>query len=92
MKATKKAKRNLIIIFSACILIALIMICIIIWQTVEVGKLNTEINRIGAENSKQESLIEEQGKQIEYYESEKFKEDYSKFELGYTDGDGTIYN
>ena len=91
MKATKKAKKNLIIIFSAVVLLALIMISIIIWQTVEVGKLNAEINRIGTENAKQESLIEEQGKQIEYYESEKFKEDYSKFELGYTEGEGTIY-
>ena len=91
MKATKKAKRNLIIIFSACILLALVMICVIIWQTVEVGKLNEEIKGLDAENFKQESLIEEQNTKISYYESEKFKEDYIKYELGYTEESSTIY-
>ena len=91
MKATKKAKRNLIIIFAVCILLALAMVGIIIWQTVEVGRLNAEIESLDVKNSQQESLIEEQNGKIGYYESENFKEDYTKYELGYTDKESTLY-
>ena len=91
MRATKKAKRNLIIIFSVSVLVALVLIAVIIWQTVEVGRLNGEIKNLDVNNSKQEELIEKQNQQIEYYESENFKEDYIKYEMGYTAGESDLY-
>ena len=91
MRATKKAKRNLIIIFSVSVLVALVLIAVIIWQTVKVGRLNGEIKNLDVNNSKQEELIEKQNQQIEYYESENFKEDYIKYEMGYTTGESDLY-
>lgn len=91
MKATKKAKRNLIIIFSVSALLVIALLAIIIWQTVEVGKLNGEIQSLDANNTQQESLIAEQNGKIAYYESEQFKEDYAKYELGYTEDKSSLY-
>lgn len=91
MKITNKVKKNLIIIFSAVILIAVVLFGVIIWQTVKVNELNSEINNLDGQIAETNSQIAKQESQIEYYESEDFKEDYTKYELGYSETKNTIY-
>ena len=91
MKITKKAKTNFILILCAVIFVVLVLFSIIIWQTVKVNNLNAEINKLDGQIAETNEQISRQDNQIEYYESEQFKEDYVKYELGYADNKFEIY-
>ena len=81
MKLTKKAKKNLFIIFVTCLLVVSILLCVIIYQTVKINALKNEITGTNNETLELQEEIKKQNKEVEYFESEDFKEDYKKYEL-----------
>ena len=83
MKVTSKGKRNLIIIVSAITVVVLVLLCVIIWQTVKVNKLKSEINDLDTKIVETNAELELKESKVKYFESEQYQEDYKKYELGY---------
>lgn len=78
---TKKFKRNLKIIFSLFLVLALALFIVIVVQTIKINNKTNELNNLKAQNEANEEILNKQEEKIEYFESEKFKSDYEKFEL-----------
>lgn len=91
MKVTSKGKRNLIIIVSAITIVVLILLCVIIWQTVKVNKLKSEINDLDTKIVETNAELELKESKVKYFESEQYQEDYKKYELGYAENENTMY-
>lgn len=87
---TKKFKRNLKIIFSLFLVLALVLFVVIVVQTIKINNKTNEVNNLKAQNEANEEILNKQEEEIAYFESEKFKSDYEKFELE-SGEENTIY-
>ena len=87
---TKKFKRNLKIIFSLFLVLALALFIVIVVQTIKINNKTNEVNNLKAQNEANEEILNKQEEEIAYFESEKFKSDYEKFELE-SGEENTIY-
>ncbi len=91
LKITEKSKKNLKIIVAVFVLVLTIVFAVVIWQTVVINKLSGEISNLKEENYCQENKNKELESKIAYYESDEFKEEYTKFELEYIKKGERVY-
>lgn len=91
MKTTPKSRKNLIIIFALFVALFVAVFSIVIWQTVEINKLKKKNQQLDEQNLQAIQTIKNQEKEIEYFESEEFLNEYAKYELEYVASGEKIY-
>lgn len=91
LKITEKSKRNLKIIAAVFVVVLLAVFSVVIWQTVVINNLSSEIASLKEENDSEENKNKELEEKIAYYESDEFKEEYAKYELEYIKEGERVY-
>ena len=86
-KCNKKTKYFLAI----AILLLVILFVVCIWQTIKIKKIDKQLDAVDSDSAKIEAQLQQQEKEIEYFESEEFKKEYSKYELEYIKNNEKIY-
>ena len=91
MKTTPKSRKNLIIIFTIFVALFVAVFSIIIWQTVEINKLKKKNQQLDEQNLQAIQTIKNQEKEMAYFQSEEFLNEYAKYELEYVASGEKIY-
>ena len=87
MKLTEKGKRNLVNLIVIFLVVCVGLTVLLIWQISKINSLNAEINTLNENNNEVLEELATQEEQIEYFESEGYKEEFLQKEYEKSEGD-----